>query len=56
MVSGVAYILFSRSELEPWNNPDMPKAELESEMKTLKKEMEEEPEDPTVLITEKIEQ
>lgn len=54
MVSGVAYILFSKSDLEPWNNPERmccspEKAALESELKPLKTEKEEQ----ATIITEK---
>lgn len=52
MVSGVAYLLFSRSDLEPWNTPERmidEKLNLEAELDPLKQEKEEN----TVVITEK---
>lgn len=38
--TGTIYVLFSKSELQPWNSPQIPdiKNALESELKALKKE------------------
>lgn len=53
MVSGVAYCLFSKSDLEPWNSPDTQNNCLESELKSLKQQDKEDQQQPTVIITEK---
>lgn len=39
MLSGISYMIFGKSELQPWNVPEHPKGEAaEKEMEALRKE------------------